>query len=97
MIMKRIILSLFGVILSIAGIILGVFVIALSIDFLSLVLGNTEGYPWGCKCFSNMSNYSDPETYLINEGIVIIVIALLLVGIFKVLKQINNGKKDLIK
>ncbi len=45
------------------------------------VMGNTEGYPWGCKCFPGMDNYADPETYahsmlfgmLIPIGIFIVV------------------------
>jgi hypothetical protein len=27
------------------------------------VMGNTEGYPWGCKCFPGMDNYANPEIY----------------------------------
>lgn len=49
------------------------------------ILKNTEGYPWGCKCFEGLEHYSSPgiyaQTMLINSLIIlaIVLIALMFV------------------
>ena len=42
------------------------------------VLGNIDGYPWGCKCFPGMENYASPERYAfssIEGGLILIAMS----------------------
>jgi len=57
------------------------------------VMGNTKGYPWGCKCLPNMDNYASPEIYVQSLIYGMLPEAGILFGIYLLWKYLGLSKK----